>query len=206
MPQTKEKVCPTQLSRQISSIMSNVLRNASVLLFAAFILSACTRIQMPTPVNGTSSYGDDESFVPNSTAGEWGPGELEPRGLKDSYTDGTYKGRPVVMGLFEPVYFNFDSASIAAAERAKLQEAARYLDKNSRVAVLLEGHCDWYGTGDYNLALGEQRANSARDYLSTLGVKGNRIETLSKGSLEATSGLSKAQSAQDRRVEIIILK
>ena len=110
------------------------------------------------------------------------------------------------MGLFQPVYFNFDSASIAAAERAKLQEAARYLDKNARAGVLLEGHCDWYGTADYNLALGELRANSARDYLSTLGVNSSRIETLSKGSLEATGGLSKAQSAQDRRVEIIILK
>ncbi|MGB0184430.1 MAG: OmpA family protein [Opitutales bacterium] len=186
--------------------MINVFRNATILLFAILILSACTRTQLPTPGDTASRYGDNNGLIPDNTPGEWGPDELQQRGLNDSYTDGTYKGRPTVMGLFQPVYFNFDSASIAAAERAKLQEAARYLDKNARAGVLLEGHCDWYGTADYNLALGELRANSARDYLSTLGVNSSRIETLSKGSLEATGGLSKAQSAQDRRVEIIILK
>lgn len=186
--------------------MINVLRNTSILLFAIFVLGACTRTQLPTPGDTANRYGDNGNFIPESMDGEWGPDELQQRGLNDNYTDGTYKGRPTIMGLFQPVYFNFDSASIAVAERAKLQEAARYLDKNARAAVLLEGHCDWYGTADYNLALGEQRANSARDYLSTLGVNSSRIETLSKGSLEATGGLSKAQSAQDRRVEIIILK
>ena len=70
----------------------------------------------------------------------------------------------------------------------------------------MEGHCDWYGTEDYNLALGDRRANSARDYLTTLGIGIDRIDTLSKGSLEATAGLSKSESGQDRRVELIILK
>ncbi len=186
--------------------MIKVFQNVSVLLFAILFLSACTRTQLPTPGDTASRYGDSNGYIPESIDGEWGPAELQQRGINDTYTDGTYKGRPTVMGLFQPVYFNFDSASIAAAERAKLQEAARYLDKNARAGVLLEGHCDWYGTADYNLALGELRSNSARDYLSTLGVNSSRIETLSKGSLEATGGLSKAQSAQDRRVEIIILK
>jgi peptidoglycan-associated lipoprotein len=186
--------------------MINVLRNAFLLISISFIFSACTRTQLPTPGDTASLYGNNDDLIANSMDGEWGPGELQSRGPNDSYTDGTYKGRPTVMGLFKPVYFNFDSAGIATAERAKLQEAARYLSKNKSSGVLLEGHCDWYGTADYNLALGEQRANSARDYLSTLGVNSSRIETLSKGSLEATGGLSKAQSAQDRRVEIIILQ
>lgn len=183
--------------------MNIAIRNAAILFSISFIFSACTRTQLPTP--GNNAYGNNDDLIANSMAGDWGPGELQSRG-NESYTDGNYNGRPTLMGLFKPVYFNFDSTSIAGAERAKLQEAANYLGKNARAAVLLEGHCDWYGTADYNLALGEQRANSARDYLSTLGVNSNRIETLSKGSLEATNGLSKAQSAQDRRVEIIILK
>lgn len=186
--------------------MIKVFRNASLLLSICFLFSACTRTQLPTPGDTASLYGNDDGLIANTMTGEWGPDELQNRGPNDSYTDGNYQGRPTLMGLFQPVYFNFDSAGIAAAERAKLQEAARYLSKNKSSGVLLEGHCDWYGTADYNLALGEQRANSARDYLSTLGVNSSRIETLSKGSLEATSGLSKAQSAQDRRVEIIILQ
>ena len=100
--------------------MSNVLRNASVLLFAAFILSACTRIQMPTRSMARALMATMRALFPIVRLAV-GTRQLEPRGSNDSYTDGTYKGRPVVMGLFEPVYFNFDSASIAAAERAKLR-------------------------------------------------------------------------------------
>ncbi|MDA9589999.1 OmpA family protein, partial [Opitutales bacterium] len=70
----------------------------------------------------------------------------------------------------------------------------------------IEGYCDYYGTEDYNLALGDRRANSARDYLATLGADTNTVDTLSKGGLEATAGISKSESGKDRRVELIILK
>ena len=182
--------------------MTQNIRTIFIFIFALLMLSACTRTQLPTPLDTASGFGG-EAFVPGKSDGEWNP---ESRDSGEGYTDGTYNGRTTLLGLFEPVYFNFDSSSIAASERSKLQEAAKYLSKNKGSGVLLEGRCDWYGTADYNLALGEQRANSARTYLSTLGVKDSQIETLSKGSLEATSGLTKTQSAQDRRVDIIILK
>ena len=91
-------------------------------------------------------------------------------------------------------------------EQAKLQAAADYLQVNSQDGLLIEGHCDWYGTTDYNLALGDRRAKSIRDYLITLGVSGDRIETLSKGSLESTSGLSKPEAREDRRGKLIVLQ
>lgn len=172
-------------------------------------MSACTRTQLPTPVdNSANAYGGSNSdLMPErGMTDDWG-NELESRDADSGFQDGnSYNGRPIVSGIVDPIYFNFDSTAVAAAERAKLQQAARYLSTNPSAGILLEGHCDWYGTAEYNLALGGQRANSARDYLSTLGVKSGRIETLSKGSLESTSGLSKVQSAQDRRVEILILK
>ena len=140
------------------------------------MLSACTRTSYPH--RSTPQVAWREAFVPGkSTANGTRNHAIQVR----AKLDGTYNGRTTLLGLFEPVYFNFDSSSIAASERSKLQEAAKYLSKNKGSGVLLEGRCDWYGTADYNLALGEQRANSARTYLSTLGVKDSQIEILSKG-------------------------
>ncbi|GEM_PF-703284 len=119
---------------------------------------------------------------------------------------GYFNGQKMFRDDLESVYFAFDSSAISASERSKLQGAAQYLLENAGENLLIEGHADWYGTADYNLALGERRANSARDYLTTLGVSDLRVNTLSKGSLEATPGLAKDQSAEDRRVDLIILK
>ncbi|MDP4693505.1 MAG: OmpA family protein, partial [Opitutales bacterium] len=119
---------------------------------------------------------------------------------------GMYNGRVMQEGILPSVYFGFDSSSISASERAKLQQAADYLMDNPAEALLIEGHCDWYGTAEYNIALGERRAISAKDYITTLGISPSRVNTLSKGSLESTSGLSKEQSSQDRRADLIILK
>lgn len=109
-------------------------------------------------------------------------------------------------GVLEPVYFDFDKSDIKASERGKLQAAKDYLDKDPTVSLLLEGHCDWRGTEEYNLGLGDRRANAAKRYLSTLGVPDNRVETLSKGSLEAVKNADDATRAKDRRVELVILK
>jgi len=185
------------------------------LSLSAFLLPACTRKQNPTPADtidtgiGRSAQGSDLDFIPDTAlGGDYGLGSegLESRGVGEGISNGMYKGKQMIEGILPSVYFGFDSSSISASERSKLQQAADYLTENPSSGLLIEGHCDWYGTSEYNLALGDRRANSASDYVSTLGISANRIETLSKGSLEATSGLSKAQSSQDRRADLIILK
>lgn len=105
----------------------------------------------------------------------------------------------------QTVYFDFDKSDIKPAEREKLKAAKSYLDKNPTHRVLLEGRCDWRGTAEYNLALGDRRASAAKKYLLTLGVKADRVETLSKGSLEAAKNADEATMAKDRRVEIVVL-
>jgi peptidoglycan-associated lipoprotein len=195
-------------SGQILNTMFKSLRIAVPFILAAFMLTACTRKQGPTPVgtqtggSGSGEYGD---IIP-SLDGSYGPDadDLELRG--DGMGDGMYNGREMLGGVLPSVYFDFDSFSVAASERGKVQQAADYLMENPTSGLLLEGHCDWSGTADYNLALGERRSNSVRDYLSTLGVTTGRIEILSKGSLKATPGLPKAESGQDRRSDLIILK
>ncbi|HVU34350.1 MAG TPA: OmpA family protein [Opitutaceae bacterium] len=106
----------------------------------------------------------------------------------------------------QTVYFDFDSAAIKGGERSKLQAAKDYLDKNPGDRLLLEGHCDWRGTAEYNLSLGDRRASSVKKYLQTLGVVADRMETLSKGSLEATKNADQATAAKDRHVNLIVVR
>ena len=197
--------------------MVKSLRNALILLTAALFLTACPKKTDPTPSGSLTGRNSDVSsydgdLIPASMGDEdWSNG-LEPRdpnmgfGEDGTYTDANGKTWNMVEGVLPSVYFGFDSSAIGSSERGKLQDAANHLMDNPSDALLLEGHCDWYGTTEYNLALGDRRSNSARDYLITLGVDSSRIETLSKGSLESTSGLSKTESSQDRRADVIILE
>lgn len=109
-------------------------------------------------------------------------------------------------GMFEPVYFQFDSSAIAPQERAKLQNVADFLEANPGAYVVLEGHCDWRGTQEYNLALGDRRAKSALNYLGTLGSQTSHLQPLSQGDLKATEGASSAQMARERKVEILVIR
>ena len=93
-----------------------------------------------------------------------------------------------------------------AAERVKLQAAKDYLAKHPDQRLLLEGHCDWRGTAEYNLGLGDRRAGRAKKYLASIGVAADKVETLSKGSEEAKKNADDATRAKDRRVELVILK
>ena len=88
----------------------------------------------------------------------------------------------------------------------KLQAAKDYLDKNPEYRLLLEGHCDWRGTSEYNLGLGDHRANEVKKYLTTLGVGPDKLETLSKGSEEAKKNADESEMAKDRRVELVVVK
>ncbi|MDQ8185295.1 OmpA family protein [Pelagicoccus sp. SDUM812002] len=108
--------------------------------------------------------------------------------------------------MFSPVLFQFDSSAIAPTQRATLESAANFLRNNPTANLILEGHCDWRGTQEYNLALGDRRAKSALDYLITLGIQGNRLKTLSQGDLKATEGASSAQMTQERKVELLVIR
>lgn len=111
-----------------------------------------------------------------------------------------------IRGLLQPVYFDFDRSEVKQSERAKLQAAKDYLDKNPGARILLEGHADWRGTAEYNLSLGDRRANAAKRYLQSLGVPADRVESNSKGSLESAKNADDATMAKDRRAEVVILK
>ncbi len=101
-----------------------------------------------------------------------------------------------------PIYFAFDSSALNSAALTDAQAAAELLKTDPTAIVQIEGHCDERGTQEYNLALGERRAQSVRDHLRTLGVSGDRIMTISFGEeAPADSGSSESAWAKNRRCE-----
>lgn len=85
-------------------------------------------------------------------------------------------------GFSADVYFAYDESSLSDDARAKLSRNADLLKAQQRLSMTIEGHCDERGTSEYNLALGERRANAVKGYLASLGVGGDRLRTLSYGS------------------------
>jgi peptidoglycan-associated lipoprotein len=98
----------------------------------------------------------------------------------DVYT-GTDTVEYLADGVPDRVFFATNESVLTTASRETLRKQAGWMRKNSDVTVVLEGHADERGTREYNLALGERRANAAKDYLMTYGVSSNRISVISYG-------------------------
>jgi peptidoglycan-associated lipoprotein len=108
-------------------------------------------------------------------------------------------------GMFAPVLFAFDSAKISSKEATKLPAVAQYMKANPDKTLVIEGHCDERGTAEYNRALGERRAQAAREELVKLGVPASRTTTVSFGKDKpADPGHDDAAWAKDRRCEFVI--
>ncbi len=84
-------------------------------------------------------------------------------------------------GYLTDAFFDFDQADLREDARTALAADAQWLKKHASVQVLIEGHCDERGTAAYNLALGDRRANAAKEYLVSLGIDASRIRTVSYG-------------------------
>jgi peptidoglycan-associated lipoprotein len=103
------------------------------------------------------------------------------------------------------VLFDFDSAVIRPGERTTLQRQASWMGQNSAVQVTVEGHTDERGTREYNLALGQRRANAARDVLVASGVSPARIQTISYGKDRPEAlGSDESAWAQNRRAVTVV--
>jgi peptidoglycan-associated lipoprotein len=128
-----------------------ILKNTILVILAGLILSACATQKKSS-------------------------GQLQ----GDVYT-GTDTVEYLASGVPDRVFFATNETVLTTASRETLRKQATYLRKNSSINVVLEGHADERGTREYNLALGERRANSAKDYLMTYGISANRISIISYG-------------------------
>ncbi len=113
----------------------------------------------------------------------------------------------VVASQFQPVFFDYDSAQIAGSERAKLEQVADYLRGNMGIGLIVEGHCDERGSNEYNLALGERRAQAVRAYIIGLGIEADRIRTVSYGEEQPMAfGHDEASWRQNRRAQFSLFQ
>ena len=160
---------------------------ASLLVLAlALSLAACGGKKRPpalaspegiTP--GASEYGDtmpaqplDEGPDVLAVEGEYAAGSDHDTDYTTTYEEGS----PLA-----DIHFEYDSAALTEQTRATLERHAVWLQTRRGLRVTIEGHCDQRGTVEYNLALGEQRARAAWDYLVSLGVAADRLRTVSYG-------------------------
>ena len=105
------------------------------------------------------------------------------------------------------ILFGLDQYDVDAEDQVTLQSQAAWLQQNPSVRVTLEGHADERGTRDYNIALGERRANAAKNYLASLGIDSSRISTVSYGKERpAALGSDEAAWAQNRRAVTVTVQ
>jgi len=105
----------------------------------------------------------------------------------------------------EIIHFSFDSALLSDQAQHILNDKADYLRTNSGVTVTVEGHCDERGTDAYNIALGERRAESVKNFLVDLGISANRLKTISYGEERPIAmGQDEASWAKNRRAQFMV--
>jgi peptidoglycan-associated lipoprotein len=108
--------------------------------------------------------------------------------------------------LLKDIHFDFDKYDIRREDEEILKENAALLKKNPKMKIQIEGHCDGRGTVEYNLALGERRANNTKKYLVSLGISSNRISTISFGKERPLDpGHNEEAWAKNRRAHIVVL-
>jgi peptidoglycan-associated lipoprotein len=179
-------------------IISSVL--SLTLLGAAVLLTGCaTKSKRPTPDQTVLGPNGLNPTNVNTT-------DQSAAGLQERLPEGAIEKGNLIIGLLPSVYFDLDQSAIKPGERSKLADAVKYLNDNPTKKLLLEGHCDWRGTDEYNLSLGDRRAQGVKNYLVKAGVDAGRLETLSKGSLEAIKSGTAEQMDHDRRVDLDVKK
>ena len=136
--------------------LSKILKNTLLVITACLVLSAC------------------------ATKKEVAMDPIKGQIQGDVYT-GTDTVEYLADGVPDRVFFATNESILTTASRETLRAQAAWLRKNSNINVVLEGHADERGTREYNLALGERRANAAKDYLMTYGISSDRISVLSYG-------------------------
>ena len=112
-----------------------------------------------------------------------------------------------IVGVFEDIYFDYDKSRIREVDYITLNRIGDWLDDNSSIVIMVEGHCDERGSNEYNMALGEQRALSARRYIINRGVDSSRVHTVSYGEENPiNSGHNESAWSENRRGHFLVGK
>jgi len=174
---------------------NSTLKMAAILLASTALVAGCGKKkveQLPPAAEGTD-YGQQPTD-PNA-----GTGQIIPGSQEDFVQS---------VGQFgDRIFFETDRFNVDVEDQATLQRQAQWLSRYPNTRIIVEGHADERDTRDYNLALGERRANSAKNYLISIGVDANRIQTVSYGK-ERPSALGSDEQAwaQNRRAVTVTVQ
>lgn len=161
-------------------MMRKIGLRAATIILAGGVLAACSSDEA-VQESGASSTGGSEAY----TSGYQYPNDGVSSQNLDNQSGQTDMGGPTQQGLIatagDRVFFALDSHALNSAAQSVLRKQAQWMAAYPNVNVVIEGHADERGTREYNLALGDRRANSVREFLITLGVAPRRISTVSYG-------------------------
>ena len=136
-------------------ILKKILKNTFLVLIFGLVVTACATKKTTTTSKDSQIQGD--VYIGTDTVGE------------------------LAKGVPDRVFFATNESILTTKSRDTLRKQAAWLRENTNVNVVIEGHADERGTREYNLALGERRANAAKDYLMTYGISADRISVISYG-------------------------
>ncbi len=159
------------------------IRLCALVLTSSLGLVTCTPTSRTPPAAPLIATPAPAPSSPSSPS-EQGAASPAPAVRESSSLESSRSGQSTATPATSPlkeIYFDYDRYDLRADARDTLKAHADWLKSNSAASVEIEGHTDERGTNEYNLALGAKRAQSAKDYLVTLGIAGNRISTISYG-------------------------
>jgi peptidoglycan-associated lipoprotein len=178
----------------------------ALLALVIFSFSACTKSKISSQPSTTTSAEEEARKRAEEEARQKA---LREENLREESLSEQQAGERMETerSMFEneDISFEFDSIRLAPEAQEILTQKAAWLRKNPRATVTIEGHCDDRGTNEYNLALGEGRAQSARAFLLDLGIKESRLTTISYGEERpADRGQNEEAWARNRRAHFVI--
>jgi peptidoglycan-associated lipoprotein len=176
------------MKKEIAMVGRMKLGGVAILVAGALALSACAK-KAPKQ-------------LPPEPAGVATQTETNPAGP----VPGSQADFVAVMNGQDTIYFDTDRYNVDSADAAALQSQAQWLMKYPNKRATIEGHCDERGTREYNLALGERRANAAKNYLVSLGIDASRLSTISYGKERPVAlGSNEEAWAKNRRAVTVTI-
>tara|TARA_B100000674_G_C37751184_1_gene873478 strand:- start:351 stop:872 length:522 start_codon:yes stop_codon:yes gene_type:complete len=164
-------------------------------IFLVLFVAACaTKPKDTSDSSGTGASSSDSSVDDGGTLSETAGSGIVAGSQED-----------LIVNVGDRVFFGYDSSDLDSDALELLQDQVAWLKQNNSVSVTIEGHCDERGTREYNLALGEKRAQAVKNYLIGLGISPDRVSTISYGKERpAVVGSNDGAWAQNRRSVTIV--
>ncbi len=191
-----------RLFRKIPSVDVSACFKALCVFAVVALVGACETSSEDGASSSTSGAGGSGSMDASSSASGLGSGSGAGSG---SISRESLPPAEALVEVGDRIFFGYDQYDLGADARATLEQQAALLRKYPATNIVIQGHADERGTREYNLALGERRANSAKDYLGALGIGPGRIRTVSYGEERpAMVGSTESAFAENRRAVTVV--